>query len=217
MEYLAIAEQIQRLGDKTVDDRPRQLIRAVRQAWHALEAHDGDEALAHHLIRLLGDLEDFKLASMVLPALRSEAESPGNGLQRMVLGRVAEQRQALSRITGRTQGDFDQPFYVEEKSILQESEMYRLGLLLFESNVLTGLEAQELRRWLDECPLRACDEKNHTRASSEGFFGARDAKLRTLREADVHRLRLILFTGRTLTFLERETVLQWLEVCPLRV
>lgn len=214
MERITVVDRLRSLRDKSVSDRPTRVMQSVRDAWECIE-RTRDETVASALAEVLENREDLDLARAVVPALRRGAHTPEGDLQRRLVDGTAALHSLADSNTERTQRDFDGPHYTQEKELLQEAEMYRLGLILYGSEILTDGEVHQLRLWLAECPLEACDGPARTLVG--GGPETQDAEKHALREADVHVLRLLLFSSRVLSQREREAVLAWLQQCPVRV
>jgi hypothetical protein len=209
----------QLLSAEDLHDRPTLLLRAYRELWDAL-GNDAERELGDALVSMLQDTNHLKLARIVLPAFRFRAEPPEHQPQRQreCVETTAKERARLDRLVESTQHDFNDAYYKAERKILQEAEMHRLRLLLFESGVLDQEQAHNVRRWLDGCPLQACDGNGRGGAMSgddHKHLGSVHARELTLPEADLHNLRLLLFCGSTLTHHKRLKVLDWLEQCPV--
>ncbi|KAJ4352264.1 uncharacterized protein N0V89_007611 [Didymosphaeria variabile] len=108
---------------------------------------------------------------------------------------------------------------MQEKEVLQEVEMQRLGLILYGTGVLADRESHLVRQWLAQCPLGPCGGRGSSECVPQKLDRRLDAdemEKRSLREADVHALRLLLMSPAALMPDEREAVLVWLDACPLQ-
>lgn len=105
---------------------------------------------------ILQDLDYLAVVQLVIPELRDGEPLPSDQLQRQFVQAVASTRADLKRIRHTHQADFDRqvPFYEDEKRIFQEAELYRAGLLLFNSGCLDKHEREDVWEWLNNCPVR---------------------------------------------------------------
>ncbi|PVI07463.1 hypothetical protein DM02DRAFT_648947 [Periconia macrospinosa] len=152
----SLIQRMRELADRESPDRSSRLQVLCKEAWTLLQ-RDEHGSLVPAFLHLLQDPDDLSLASLVLPHLRPGAEPPQHPRQREVVEGTLNATTALGNILKRTQAYYDRknPLYAAEKRILQDAEMYRASLLLCNSGFLTPEESDLVRKWIDDCPIKA--------------------------------------------------------------
>jgi hypothetical protein len=147
-----LLKRLREVRDLTCPDRGAMLQTLCEDFWERIER---DPPLptdtVDHFVQLLQRDEDLVLARLVVPDLRISSDNQ-NPIQRQILNRIAPQRSSIQF--------FNQPIhdhdttqarrlYTEETRIMQEVDMYRASILLFNRGNLNLSQRDELREWLD--------------------------------------------------------------------
>lgn len=152
-----LADRFRELANPACPDRGAKLQCLCTQLWDMLEQSPRDASqYIDDFVALLQNQNDLLVARLVIPELRSGAMPPQNALQRKVVHETAGPRANLQALDESSQSSYDQkqPDYMSEKRIFQEAEMYRASVMLFNSGSLNKEESAQVKRWIEECPVK---------------------------------------------------------------
>ncbi|RYO63358.1 hypothetical protein AA0113_g6028 [Alternaria arborescens] len=110
--------------------------------------------LIDDFIRLLQNDDDLLLARLVIPPLRPTVDPPDNPILLEILGHINSDRTTIQSLNSRPQlyGTQTNAHFLEEKRILQETELYRASLLLYGHSNTNEAQRQRLQEWLAAYP-----------------------------------------------------------------
>ena len=127
------------------------------RCWALLDENHGVAPVyMSSLIKLLQTEEAFAVARLVIPELRGALGTmkAENKHKQQIMNDTMNLRDHFTQIETRNQAHFDHdnPLYCVEKDIFMEAEMYRAGLLLYNSGSLDETQKQDVREWLAARP-----------------------------------------------------------------
>ncbi|KAF1992795.1 hypothetical protein P154DRAFT_540940 [Amniculicola lignicola CBS 123094] len=108
-------------------------------------------------VSLLQSNDDLLLAELVIPDLRPHVDLPQNCIKEDVVRLIRSRCYTLPHpsLLPRVNDPFNTlRLYREEEQIFQESEMHRASIQLCKRGKLNQAQQQDLRHWLDSCPLQ---------------------------------------------------------------
>jgi hypothetical protein len=152
----AIRERLKELEDPQSKDRSAKFQELCESLWNGLDhgtqlnVHDVDAFTA-----LLMNEDDLLLAELVIPELRKDARTtPDNELKLRIISHTATARKRSwqNRSMNWEELDRRQPLYRAEKDALQEGEMHRAGVLVFNNGTINKDQRDALRTWLAAYP-----------------------------------------------------------------
>lgn len=129
--------------------------------WQALALSPEEDAPTLAILgrfeNLLSQYSYFIIGRLVIPELRCQGRNPQDlgcsALQQQLLERVRPLIERYANIEqGSPMGTAD-PFFQAEKDILQEVRIQQLAILFAGDSRLDEQQKQEMKEWLETCPL----------------------------------------------------------------
>jgi len=125
------------------------------QVWNRLEEHPPPtNEILKCLVAILQDDDNVLLARLVIPDLRIGSQDPTHPVKRDLFHQINPHRSSLDITPSRfeTRDAEAHALYEEEKTLLQEAELYRAAVLLYGHGNTNEGQKERLRRWLATYP-----------------------------------------------------------------
>ena len=151
----ALQRLCQDISDPGCEDRAARLQVFCEHTWDRLNHLPlPAEHIVQGFMAVLQDDANLLLARLVIPDLRPDACAPSNPFKLKLWQQINPQRPSLEHLHKRPQTSDTEArrLYEEEKSILQEAELYRAAMLLYGHGPADETQKEGLLRWLATYP-----------------------------------------------------------------